>query len=183
MTLTPELQQELRDATERASSFLGAAKVAAFNVWTIGFFAGASILFGLFSRTSLLVGLGLALVARNEFVGRGRLRLLDPSGLELLWRNQLGFMALIVAYCVWSIYLAIAAPNPQIAQYTEVLGEDLEGLVQLMTVALYAVVMVASGIFQGLNTRYYFVRVSMIRDYVQDTPQWVLDLQRSAAKE
>ena len=92
-------------------------------------------------------------------------------------------MALIVAYCVWSIYLAIAAPNPQIAQYTEVLGEDVEGLVQLMTVALYAVVMVASGIFQGLNARYYFVRVSMIRDYVQDTPQWVLDLQRSAAKE
>ena len=35
-------------------------------------------------------------------------------------------------------------------------------------------------IFQGLNARYYFVRTARIRDYVRDTPPWVLDLQRSA---
>ena len=92
MALTPELELELRDAKERAGSFLGAAKVAAFNGWSVGFFAVVSILFGLFSLTSFLVGVGLAFVARNEFVGRARLRQLDPSGLELLWRNQLGFM-------------------------------------------------------------------------------------------
>ena len=33
MALTPELELELRDAKERAGSFLGAAKVAAFNGW------------------------------------------------------------------------------------------------------------------------------------------------------
>ena len=98
MALTPELELELRDAKERAGSFLGAAKVAAFNGWSVGFFAVVSILFGLFSLTSFLVGVGLAFVARNEFIGRARLRSLDQSGLELLWRNQLGFMALIIAY-------------------------------------------------------------------------------------
>ncbi len=44
-------------------------------------------------------------------------------------------------------------------------------------------VIVLSGIFQGLNARYYFVRAGRLRDYVRDTPQWVLDLQRSTAIE
>ena len=176
MALTPELELEVRDAKERAGSFLGAAKVAAFNGWSVGFFAVVSILFGLFSLTSFLVGVGLAFVARNEFVGRARLRQLDPSGLELLWRNQLGFMALIITYCLWSIYRAVAAPAPQIlADLTLLLGEGVEDLFQSVTLMLYAAVIALAGIFQGLNARYYFVRVSMIRDYVRDTPQWVLD--------
>ena len=177
--LTPEQQQELHDAKERAASFLGAAKVAAFNGWTVGFFAVVSILFGLFSVTSFLVGIGLAVVARNEFVGRGRLRALDPSGLELLWRNQLGFMALIIAYCAWSMYRSVAAPDPQMVELTELLGEGTGDLIQSLTLMVYSAAVVATVIFQGLNARYYFVRVVRIRDYVRDTPPWVLDLQRS----
>ena len=184
MELTPELQHELSDAKERAGSFLGAAKVATFNGWSVGFFAVVSILFGLFSLTSFLVGVGLAFVARNEFVGRARLRSLDPSGLELLWRNQLGFMSLIIAYCVWSMYRTVAAPAPQVlADFTQLLGGGLEDLIQSVTLTLYALVIAATGIFQGLNARYYFVRVSMIRDYVRDTPRWVLDLQRATVME
>jgi hypothetical protein len=37
----------------------------------------------------------------------------------------------------------------------------------------------ATAIFQGLNARYYFLRVALMKDYLRDTPQWVLDLQRS----
>jgi hypothetical protein len=181
--LTPEQQLELHDAEKRAGSFLGAAKVAAFNGWTIGFFAGASILFGLFSRTSFFVGVGLAVVARNEFVGRRRLRAFDPSGLELLWRNQVGFMALIIGYCLWTIYSATAAPSPEMAAFTadvaELLGEDIDGLIQSLTVTLYAVVIVATGIFQGLNARFYFVRVTRLREFLRDTPSWVVDVQRA----
>ena len=180
MALTPEMQQELRDAKERAGSFLGAAKVAAFNGWSIGFFAVVSLLFGLFSLTSFLVGVGLAIVARNEFVGRRRLRSLDPSGLELLWRNQVGFLGLIVAYCLWSMYVTVAVPDPEMTQLTDLLGEGTEELIQSLTVIVYAAVIVATAIFQGLNARYYFVRTARIRDYVRDTPPWVLDLQRSA---
>ena len=181
--LTPEQQEELREAKERAGSFLGAAKVAAFNGWTVGFFAVVSILSGLFSLTGFLMGVGLAVVARNEFVGRGRLRALDPSGLDLLWRNQFGFMTLIIVYCVWSMYRTVAAPDPQMAELTELFGEGTGDLVQSLTLTVYALVIVATGIFQGLNVRYYFVRVARIRDYVRDTPRWVLDLQRSTVIE
>lgn len=174
--LTPEQQEELRAAKERAASFLGAAKVANFNGWTVGFFAVVSILSGVVSPTGFWVGVGLAVVSRNELVGRTRLRALDPSGLELLWRNQVGFTALIIAYCVWGMYRAAASPNAQLAELAELLGGGLEDLVQSLTLTLYAVVIVATGIVQGLNARYYFVRVSRIREYVRDTPQWVLEL-------
>ena len=122
-------------------------------------------------------------VARNEFAGRARLRALDPSGLELLWRNQVGFLALIIVYCAWSMYRSVAAPDPLLAEFTELLGEGIEDLVQRVTLILYSAVIVATGIFQGLNARYYFVRVSMVRDYVRDTPQWALDMQRAAVTE
>ena len=48
---------------------------------------------------------------------------------------------------------------------------------------LYAAVIALTGIFQGLTARYYFVRVWMLRDYVRDTPPWVLDLQRATMME
>ena len=183
MALTPEMQQELQDAKERASSFLGAAKVAAFNGWSIGFFAVVSILFGLFSLTSFLVGVGLAIVARNEFVGRARLRSFDPSGLELLWRNQVGFMALIIGYCAWSMYVTVALPDSEMSELTELLGDGFGELIQSLTLIVYGAVIVVTGIFQGLNARYYFIRVARIQEYVRDTPQWVLDLQRTMAIE
>ncbi len=183
MELTSEQQLELRDAKERAASFLGAAKVAAFNGWSIGFFAALSILFGVFSRTSFFVGVGLAIVARNEFVGRSRLRSIDASGLELLWRNQVGFMAFIIAYCVWSIYRTVALPTPEIAELTEVLGDGAGELIRSLSLILYTSVIVATAIFQGLNARYYFVRIERIRDYLRQTPERVLDLQRSTGIE
>lgn len=164
---------------ERAKSFLGAANVAAFNGWTIGFVAAASILLGLFSLTGLVVGVGLAVVARNELVGRRRLRALDVAGLELLWRNQLGLMALIVAYCVWSMYRA-GRSDQEMTEIAELLGEGTGELIRSLTLALYGAVIVATGVFQGLNARYYYVRVARLRDYLRRTPQWVLEVQRSA---
>ena len=181
--LTPAQQQELRDAKERAASFLGSAKVAAFNGWTIGFFGAVSLLFGFFSLTSFLVGIGLAVVARNELVGCKRVRALDASGLELLWRNQIGLIALIVAYCAWSMYSTVSVPDPEMAELTELIGSGTDELVRSLTLTLYASVIVATVIFQGLNARYYFVRVARMQDYLRLTPPWVLEVQRSAVME
>ncbi len=174
--LSSEQQQQLRDARDRADSFLGAAKVAAFNGWTLGFFAAVSLLFGLFSPTSLVVGLGLAAVTRNEFMGRTRLLALDPEGPELLWRNQLGLMALIIAYAAWSMYRTVAFPDPEMARLTDLLGEGMDEWVRSLTLAAYGIVILVTAIFQGWNARYYFVRVQRLRDYVRITPPWILAL-------
>jgi hypothetical protein len=156
--------------------------VAAFNAWTFACFAGVSILFGLFSLPGLLVGVGLAVVARNEFVGRRRILSYDATGFELLWRNQLGLMALIVVYCAWSMYRAVAFPDPELAELTEILGDGTGELVRSLTLGTYATVIVATVIVQGLNARYYHVRIRRLRAYLDETPAWVLDVLRSVTE-
>lgn len=177
--LDPQQQHELKEAHERAHDILKATKIASFNAWTIGFFAVVSLLFGLVSLTSLVIGIGLAVVSRNEFRGRARARELNPDGFDLMWKNQVGFMALIVAYCLWSMYRVTMQPDPQMAELTRLLGPGASDLVRDLTLLVYAVVIVATGIFQGLNARYYHVRVARLRAYLEETPAWIVDLQRS----
>jgi len=88
--LTSDQRQTLEQAAERAKAFTGAAKVAAFNGWSIGFFAAVTLLFDIFSLTALVLGVGMAVVARNEFESRARIphpqphrsraSLAEPSG-------------------------------------------------------------------------------------------------------
>ena len=178
--LTPEQRQTLEQAGERAKAFTGAAKVAAFNGWSIGFFAAVTVLFGIFSLTALVLGVGMGVVARNEFKGRARTLAPDPAGPELLWRNQVGFMALIIVYCLWSLYLTTARPDPQMAELTELFGGNLDEVVRSLTITVYVAVIALTALFQGLNARYYFRRIAMIEEYLSETPDWVLELQESA---
>lgn len=178
--LTPEQQKALQRAGERAGAFAGAARVAAFNGWSIGFFAAVTVLFGIFNLTALVLGVAMAVVARNELKGRARTLASDPAGPDLLWRNQIGFMALIIAYCLWSMYQMTSRPDPQMAELTELLGGDLDELVRSLTLTVYGAVIAATVLFQGLNARYYFRRVALIEEYLSDTPDWVLELQESA---
>jgi hypothetical protein len=178
-SLTEDQKEALADARRRADRFLGATKVATFNGWSIGIFAALTIPFGLSSFTALVLGLGMAVAARNEFKGRIMLRRIDPAGARLLGRNQVGFMGLIVAYCLWSIYRTYAYPDPGIQQELAFVGVAPE-TVRTLTVAVYAGVIAASILFQGLNARYYFARVHRVEEYLRTTPEWVLELQRSA---
>jgi hypothetical protein len=180
-TLSPEQRRELEEAGGRARRILSADKVASFNGWTIGIFAAMTLLFGLGSVIVMGLAVGLGVVARNEFRGRAMLRRFEPSGGRFLGRNQLGLMALIVAYSLWSIWRAKAGPpDPEMEQLQDLVGVGSD-LIQQLTVVLYLGVIAATAIFQGLNARYYFRRVAMTKAYLVETPAWVVDLQRSAA--
>jgi hypothetical protein len=178
--LTPEHKEALEAARDRTQGFMGAAGIAGFNGWTFGIFAAVSILSGLTSIPVLLVGVGLAVVARNEIVGRRGILAFDPEAFELLWRNQVGLMVLIVAYCLWVMYNVGANPDPMLEELVAVMGEGWDELVQSLTLGVYVTVLFATVIFQGLNARYYYVRIERLRAYVAATPEWVVDIQRSA---
>ena len=138
-----------------------------------------TLLFGIFNLTALVLGAGMAVVARNKFKGRSEILRSEVTGPELIWRNQVGFMALIIMYCLWSMYRTTAQPDPQMAELTELLGGDLDEVVRSLTLMVYTGVIGATVIFQGLNARYYFRRIGMIREYLSQTPAWVLELQES----
>ncbi len=178
--LTSEQHKELSEANERARKVLGAAKVATFNGWTIGVFAAIGLLFGIFSVTALVMGVGMGLVARNEFRGRTLLRQFDPLAPRRLGRNQLGFMALIIVYCLWSMYQTVSNPLTEI-EGLGAIADSVGGLVTNLTLAVYGVVIVLTVLFQGLNARYYFARTQRVEDYLRETPGWIVEIQRSTS--
>ncbi len=177
--LSPEHQEELAQAKQRVRKVLGAVKVATFNGWTIGVFAAITLLFALFSVTALVVGAGMAVVSWNEFRGRTLLRQFDTQGPRLLGRNQVGFMSLLIGYCLWSIYRTLTNPVTQIEGLEEI-GVTAD-LVTNLTVAVYGAVIVLSLLFQGLNALYYFRRVKHVEEYLRETPRWIVELQRSTS--
>src|SRR5215213_3722002 len=102
--LSMEHRRELSAARDRSRVIRKAARVANFNGWTTALIAALSAPFSLFSPVGLALTVGLAVVAFNEFRGRKRLLNFDPSGATLLGWNQAGFLAMIVAYCLWSMF-------------------------------------------------------------------------------
>ena len=143
--------------------------------------------FAVFSIAGLLVTVGLAGVAYNEFRGRRRLLEFDPSAAALLGWNQLGFLALIVAYCAWMLYSGLTGENPfsaALAAHPELLDagelpEWTHDLYHICLIGVYGSVIVLSVIFQGLNAFYYFTRRKHLDKYAAETPAWVRDLHRA----
>ena len=184
--LSPQHHRDLLIANKRATKILGAAKLATFNAWTAAIFSVFSLVFGLFSISGLLIGAGLAVVARNEFYGRNQLRQFDPRSTQLLGWNQMGFLTLLVAYSIWCIFSALTGPNPYevyINDYPE-LTSTLEPMMHLhvtLTLGAYGAVIVLSVIFQGLNALYYFKRGKLLHTYLHQTPAWIVDLQRRSS--
>lgn len=178
-SLSPGQKAELASANARAGKILKAGRVATFNGWTIGTFGALSVLLGLGSLTALVVGVGLLVVAWNEFRGRDMLRRFDPAGPRLLGRNQVGLMALIVVYCLWSIHGTLNHPSESIQQLEAFMGGP--GTVTHMVAWGYAAVIVLSILAQGLNARYYFARVGHLASYLVSTPSWIIELQRATS--
>ena len=158
--------------------------MAAFNGWSTAAFAVLAMPFALFSRTALVMSLGLGVIAFFEFKGRRLLQQLNLKAPSLLGFNQIAFAGIIVAYCAWSIhanldhpgrYAETIAANPELARILGPLGD----LHKIITLAVYGCVATLSCLFQGSMAAYYFTRSSHLRAYVKGTPDWVLDLQRA----
>ena len=98
----------------------------------------------------------------------------SPSG---IWAavDVVGFSAAFVAALLFGFDVQLHSPLRLVLAPLVVLW--------IATGIVYSTVIVVTGIFQGLNARYYFVRAARIREYVRDTPKWVLDLQRSTVLE
>jgi hypothetical protein len=177
--------QELADARYRAKSICKAARVAAFNGWTTAAIAALSVPFVLYDPSSLVLTVGLSIIAYNEFRGRKRLLKFDPTAATLLGWNQLGLLAMIVVYCLWSLYSNLGdsgAMSSELKGYADldsVLGSagGFEGLYKSVTYGLYGSVIGLSTLFQGGNALYYFTRRRHIEDFVAETPEWVREVQ------
>jgi hypothetical protein len=184
--LTGDQHRELAAAKKSAKKIHRAAKVASFNGWTLAAAAVVSAPFALGSTTGVLVTLGLAMVALNEFHGRRRLLRFESSAASYLGWNQLLLLAMLVGYSAWMLWSSLTGDNSLAMQLEaepelrEALG-SLDGFEELygsVVVAVYGSVIVASILFQGLNALYYFTRRKHLEAYVAATPDWALEVLR-----
>lgn len=186
ISLTPELRHELTLAKRRFKKIRKAAKVATFNGWATALIAACSAPFALFSVVGLLLTVGLAIVAYNEFRGRRRLLALDPSAATLLGWNQIGFLTLIVVYCLWMLFTGLgsfAAELEANPEWEAALGslDEFDVLYRWLLAGFYGLVIALSATFQGLNALYYFTRRKYLIAYLRETPAWVQDIERATS--
>jgi hypothetical protein len=181
--------RELELAGTRAKSIRKAARVAAFNGWTTAIIAALSAPFALFSWVGGLICIALAIVAYNELRGRRRLLAFDPAAATYLGFNQLGLLTVISVYCLWALYSNLygaSSFDSELAAHPEIGGalgsiNEFKPLVEEIVVLFYGVVIALSVVFQGGNALYYFTRRKYIEEYLRQTPQWVIDVQRATA--
>ncbi|WP_146441727.1 hypothetical protein [Botrimarina colliarenosi] len=187
--LSESQHREVAVAHDRSRKIRRAAGVAAFNGWSIGVLAALSAPFALFSLPALVLAGGMGLVAWNEFRGRRRLLAFDESAPAFLGWNQLGFLALIIVYCVWQLVTSLSGDSPFAAelaakpQLREVFGsgDGIDSLYRVIVMAFYGVVIALSVVFQGGNAVYYFTRRKHVIAYRQSTPTWVREVQSATA--
>jgi len=191
--LTAEHYQALAQANLRARKVHKCASVATFNAYTIGILAGGSLVIALGSAAmgewnapALLISAVLGALAVNEFRGRAMIRRFDLGGPAVLGWNQVALMAVIIAYCAWMLARGLLGPNEfdeQMRGYPElesVLG-NVGNLYRTITLLVYGLVIVGTIVFQGINAWYYFGCAKHLRAYLEQTPPWVVQLQRATA--
>lgn len=177
--ISAEQQEEFADAGKKLAKILRAGKIAAVSGWTLVVFGVLSALLGLFSLTGMLVAGALLALGWNELRGRALLVALDPQGARVLGWNQLAIIGLVVVYCLWQLYSSLAHPNPQMAELEELVGIEPE-LVAQLTILVYGSVMVITAVAQGLLSRWHFAREKQLKTYLEETPAWIVTLQKSA---
>jgi len=182
--------RELAAADRRGAAIRRAGGVALFNGCAAATFAGGcllwaigSLLFGEWDVPGLVVGVGLAIAARNEFRGRRLLRRFEPRGPRLLGWNQIGLMVLVIGYCAYQVGVAVFGSNP----YAEAIATEpmlagslgpLGDLYKTLAIAVYGAVAVGTALLQSLGAAYYFTRGRPMRAYLRETPDWVVRLRR-----
>jgi hypothetical protein len=184
--LAAEHLQQLAAAKVAGKRISRAVAVARFDGWSVAAFAGLTFLFGFTSLPSVVMAAGLGAVAFVELRGAGRIRQLQSDAARVLGFNQLALGALLIAYAAWQIYgqltgtgeyAQIAASDPQLAQMLA----PVEDLTRMIVVGVYGGLIVVSLAAQGGLALFYFTRAKHVRDYVRQTPAWIVNLQKAGS--
>jgi hypothetical protein len=185
--LSPEHYAQFEAAQRRGKKLRKVAGVARFNGWTTGLFAGSALIFAWIDKlmgggvdyVALAVGAALTIVTINEFRGAAKARRVEPGATTLLGFNQLFLLAAITCYCLWNMFMAPSitgqsSGDPEVDR----LLQGFTGVETTVKFAVYGLVIAGSVIAQGMTALYYFQRGKTMREYLRETPPWIVQLQR-----
>ena len=182
---TPENLGQLQAARTDMRKLRRAVSVATFDGWTLGIFGALTVLMGLTDPTNLVLGIAMVAAALVELRSVPRLRMLDPAIPKRLAINQLAMGAVLLLYAGWRMVvtlrsgagelMSLAGTDPQVRQIIE----PFDGLMRMVTLAVYCGMMVIAIFGQGGMALYYFSRGRHLQDYLTRTPPWIIAMQQA----
>jgi hypothetical protein len=182
--LTQQHLSELATARSEFRPIRRAISIARFDAWCIGIFAVITLLFGLGSASSILMGGIMLAVATVEMRGARRLGRLDAQATTMLAANQLALATLLVLYAVWCIWgelrgtgslMSLSGDDAQLAQMLK----PFEHLTRLLAIVSYAVLIIVAVVAQGGLAVFYHSRRPRILSYQRSTPGWIISLHQA----
>jgi len=195
----PELSADdallAKQAGLRVRKIRRAAGVAAFHGWSAAIASATALIGGIWSAPALVLGIGLAAAAYFELRGRRSLVALDMRGPRLLAMNQALVAASVTVYCLWQIWnamheqatspeLSMLLADPAMAELMPNSADFAENAAQgirAIKVGVYGLVIVLTGIYQGVMAIYYLSRGRLLAEHFRLTPPWIADIQRRLA--
>jgi hypothetical protein len=174
--LTKEHTEQLAAALERVGAIRKATRLATGSGWMLGISAAITAAFAAGSPTALVLMLALGGLSWNEFRGRNLLLVFDEKGADILWKNQIGLMAVLVIYCLLAIRSAGSGEvDPAMAELA-VLAPDLVDLMTSLTMMVLQGVILLTVVLQGAMARFYHTRIALIRTFHASTPPWAAEV-------
>ncbi|HZZ44149.1 MAG TPA: hypothetical protein VFE58_14525 [Tepidisphaeraceae bacterium] len=176
---TPEHLVEIAEAKKRFVRIRREISVAVFDAWSVAIFAGITVVCSLGSISGMFVGFGMGVIAFVEFRSIARLRQLDPDAPHALGRNQLVFATVLILYAAYNLLFPGAGLSAEIkdaAGADPELASTLAGVSDMVNHILYAGVIAFALVFQGGCAIYHYTRTRYLKQYLQETPEWIRKL-------
>lgn len=183
--LAPEHLAQLQLAGRAMRKVRRAVFTASVDGWSVGVFGAITAIAGLMDPPSLALGLVMVGVAIVELRTAARLRRLDVAAPRILAWNQ---VALGTALFVYASIRLIAVARGGHSEFAAMIQQDpqmgdmlngVEDLTREVLMLVYACVMAVAIFGQGSMAIYYATRARHVRAYVDQTPPWILDMQRA----
>ena len=187
IALTFEQLAQIVAARKLGAKIDRAVSFATLDGWVTGIFAALTIVGSITSPVGLILGVGMAVVSYHGFQGAKGLKRLDLAAPRRLALNQLAFGAMLFIYGGINTWISYRDPHPLAsaggseAQVAEILA-PYERMVWQIMVGFYLTVMVIAIAGPGLMALYYYRRTKHVMAYLNQTPQWLLDLQRAGMR-
>ena len=186
--LSQEQMAQIGEARMNASQILRAAQIAHrefVGLVLMGVLTAMFACYGGISISSLIMGLWMIVGGVIEHLGEQRIRRLDPNVFTTLSRNQLFLGIMFVVISGWWMLTIAMGSDKDLAATSGTLNnlgiaaKQMMPMVKLLLYGAYASVGVFGIVWQGYLAWYYSRRQWQLMQYIQETPQWIIDMQPS----
>jgi hypothetical protein len=177
---------ELHTARKSMKKIRRAVLSARIEGYSVAIFGGISFVCSIGSISGMLVSSLLVAIGIIEITAAARLARLDLQAPRMLAINQFALAVLILFYAIVNIYGEVAHPENDLAGLSP---SDIQAMNQLGVSAqvdlgheimlLVYIGLIVAAVLEAAMALYYHTRVTHLRQFLAQTPDWITAMQKS----